>query len=107
MTTARHYTQPVERGTPDYPDGQHYSWANRSQSFAPTYAQELTQTYSRTTDGTVVREGAVTSETPLARLWRWPTQFLPAGAESFAMIAPFAFWTVAAWLAWRLVKTFR
>lgn len=62
----------------------------------------------RTTDGTYVREGAVTSESPLARLWRWPTRFLnDTQARYFGDFAALIFWLVAAWLAWRLVKTFR
>jgi hypothetical protein len=61
--------------------------------------------YIRTTDRTFVPEGAPVSETPLAKLWRWPTQFLPDAAASLAPVLPVAVWGLAAFLIWKKVKT--
>lgn len=66
--------------------------------------------YVRTTDGSVVREGQVTSESWPARFWRWPTKWLPdavvARPELSLVVAvtPFAFWAFLAWFLFRRFK---
>ena len=66
--------------------------------------------YVRTTDGTVVSEGQVTNETWAARLWRWPTKWLPEAIVSRPALAvvviatPFAFWGILAWFLFRRFK---
>lgn len=71
-------------------------------------------TYSRNPDGAWVQEGQVSSETLPARLWRWPTRFLPgvplmsqSQLRTLVPITPFVFWGLVAWLGWRLLRSFR
>lgn len=61
---------------------------------------------SRTVDGTVVPEGRVVSESVGAKLWRWPTKWVPdavvksPGLSIVVGLVPFVFWGLLVWWAW-------
>lgn len=64
----------------------------------------------KTLDGTYVPGGEVVSESILARMWRWPTQFLPDTLASSPLLpivvvaVPFAFWVLLVWGFFRALK---
>lgn len=62
----------------------------------------------RTADGTLVVPGEVTSETWPARVWRWPTRWIPESWPAWAVtLAVVSFWAAVLWILTKTLKGFR
>jgi len=62
----------------------------------------------RAPDGTLVPGGVVQSESLPARVWRWPTRWMPETWPAWVVtLATVGFWAVVAWLVTRTLNTFK